>query len=79
MIVKRVHRAVKFKQSSWLAGYIKFNTANRQQAAAADDEIGKVVYKLMNNAVSTFFCILVRLDIPKYRVFRANLEKKKPV
>jgi hypothetical protein len=55
MVVKRVHRALKFKQTPWLAGYINFNTIKRQQAAAADDEIGKVVYKLMNNAVSIYF------------------------
>ena len=52
MVVTRVHRAIKFKQSAWLAGYINLNIAKRQQAAANDDEIGKVVYKLLNNAVS---------------------------
>ena len=56
MIVKKVHRVIKFKQTPWLADYINFNTAKRQQAAANDDEIGKVVYKLMNNAVS-ILCI----------------------
>ena len=52
MVVTRVHRAIKFKQSAWLAGYINLNITKRQQAAADDDEIGKVVYKLLNNAVS---------------------------
>ena len=46
MVVKRVYRAVKFKQTPWLASYINFNNTKRQQATAADDEIGKVVYKL---------------------------------
>ena len=58
IVVTRVHRAIKFKQSAWLAGYINLNIAKRQQAAADDDEIGKVVYKLLNNAVSMqFLCI----------------------
>ena len=55
MRIKKVHRAIKFEQSAWLAGYIHFNIVKRQQAAADDDEIGKVLYKLMNNAVSIFF------------------------
>jgi hypothetical protein len=55
MIVTKIHRAIKFKQTPWLSTYINFNTVKRQQAAAVDDEIGKVVYKLMNNAVSIPF------------------------
>ena len=55
MRVKKVHRAIKFKQSAWLASYIDFNTAKRQQAAAANDEIEKVLYKLMNNAVNILY------------------------
>jgi uncharacterized protein (DUF2342 family) len=55
MVVTKIHRAVKFKQTPWLSTYINFNTVKRQQAAAVDDEIGKVVYKLMNNAVSIPF------------------------
>ena len=57
MVVTKVHRAIKFKQSAWLAGYINLNIAKRQQAAANDDEIGKVVHKLTNNAVSIHFYI----------------------
>jgi hypothetical protein len=37
MRIKKVHRAIKFKQSAWLAGYIHFNIVKRQQAAADDE------------------------------------------
>ena len=75
MVVTRVHRAIKFKQSAWMAGYINLNIAKRQQAAANDDEIGKVIYKLLNNAVSIqFLCIYdLRDDHFKNMIWKVNI------
>ena len=51
MVLTAIHRVIKFKQSAWLKGYIDFNTEKRRQATLAKDDVGKDLYKFMNNSV----------------------------
>ena len=48
MRLLRVHRAIRFPSSPYVAGYIANNTAKRQQYK--HDDVKKSFYKLMNNA-----------------------------
>ena len=48
MVVKRVHRVLKFKQSDWLKSFVMFNTAKRINAA---NEFQKAFFKLIINSV----------------------------
>ena len=48
MKLKKIHRVIRFQQSRWLEPYISKNTKLR---AAANSEMEKEFYKLMNNSI----------------------------
>jgi hypothetical protein len=47
LIPTKIHRAITFKESNWLAKYITFNTKLRQQSTT---DAEKNFFKLMNNS-----------------------------
>ena len=47
-ILKTVHRVIRFKQEAWIEPYITHNTNLRNSAT---DDMGKALFKLLNNAL----------------------------
>ena len=50
LVLKKVHRAVRFEQKAWLKPYIQHNIKLRQQASWKKDKFRKQYYKDMNNS-----------------------------
>ena len=48
MMLKKIHRILKFKQKNWLKVFTDFNTQKRRMS---NDEFNKKLYKLFNNCI----------------------------
>ena len=52
--LKKIHRVLEFNQSQWqsqwLKPYVGFDTQKRTKSGKNDDQVGKTLSKLMNNA-----------------------------
>ena len=72
MRLTKVHRALRFDQSTWMEPYIQINTEHRKKAASG---FQKDLYKLMNNSVfgKTMENLRRRIDV---KLVRSNEEDK---
>jgi hypothetical protein len=48
LLLKKIHKAIRFKEKAWLAPYIDFNTEIRKQTSNTSE---KDLAKLMNNSI----------------------------
>lgn len=47
----KIHCVIQYKQNDFLQPFIAFNTMKRNIAKDSNDEVGKDLYKLMNNSI----------------------------
>ena len=73
LILKKVHRILEFKQSTWMKPYIDFNTQKRKEAT---NEADKNLFKLLNNAVYSKTMENMRKRI-KIRIIKNQKDLKK--
>ena len=65
LVLKKLHRAVKFTQTNFMQSYMDINLLKRKQAIAIGDLLQKDVSKLMNNVVfgKSLECVYKQKDI----------------
>ena len=51
LILKKVHRVIKFNQKAWLKPYVNVNTKQNKVKQKAKNNLEKDFFKMMNNAV----------------------------
>lgn len=76
LILKRIHRGIKFRQEQWLKPYIQLNTDLRTKA---DIDFEKNLYKLLINAIfgKTMENLRLRIEIYLKTVYEGRYGAKK--